>query len=421
MIPYHIHADLASERRSTLLAEAEAFRLAKQARSYRQRAGTCAGRRGRAEPRGRAAQNLAAGQAREPRKYAAALRRSGMARRSQAGTPAGAALLRVISRPVRGKAGRAAGGQAGQTETGQRRWAVLAVVSAAQFLTVLDLWVVNIALPALQHDFAPATLSDVSWILDVYAIVLAALLLPAGRAADSIGRRKCFLAGLVVFGVASLGCAVAPDLPALIACRALQAAGAAVLMPTSLGLALSVFPSHQRGTAVGVWAGVGAVAAGSGPVLGGLLVESSWRWIFLINLPVILATLAAGVAILPPRGNMRGNIHAGERGSRRTGWRTRPAQLTPAARRPLASQARRANATALAVPRPEPMTLLWAWTSALPARLTRVYLVACPTRAVGGACSLLAMPAGRGGAATSRVPATRRRTPRGPRAAAGCR
>ena len=207
--------------------------------------------------------------------------------------------------------------QAGQPETGRRRWAVLAVVSAAQFLTVLDLWVVNIALPALQRDFAPAMLSDVSWILGVYAIVLAALLLPAGRAADSIGRRECFLAGLVVFGIASLGCAVAPDLPALIACRALQAAGAALLMPTSLGLALSVFPSHQRGTAVGVWAGVGAVAAGSGPVLGGLLVESSWRWIFLINLPVILATLAAGVAVLPRPGNVR----SGVRGGQRPGWR----------------------------------------------------------------------------------------------------
>ena len=178
---------------------------------------------------------------------------------------------------------------------------MLAVVSAAQFLIILDLWVVNIALPELQRDFAPATLPDVAWILDVYAIVLAALLLPAGRAADSFGRRGCFLAGLLVFGVASLGCAVAPDLLVLIACRALQAAGAAVLMPTSLGLALEVFPSHQRGTAVGLWAGVGAVAAGSGPVLGGLLVESSWRWIFLINLPVILAALAAGVAILPRR------------------------------------------------------------------------------------------------------------------------
>jgi EmrB/QacA subfamily drug resistance transporter len=178
---------------------------------------------------------------------------------------------------------------------------VLAVVSAAQFLAVLDQWVVNIALPVLRHDFAPVTLSGVSWILDVYAIGLAALLLPAGRIADRIGRRKCFLAGLVLFGVASLGCALVPDLPALIACRALQAAGAAVLMPTSLGLALSAFPSHQRGTAVGVWAGVGAVAAGSGPVLGGLLVESSWRWIFLINLPIVLGALVAGIAILPRR------------------------------------------------------------------------------------------------------------------------
>jgi EmrB/QacA subfamily drug resistance transporter len=204
-------------------------------------------------------------------------------------------------------------GATAASETSLRRWAVLAVVSAAQFLIILDLWVVNIALPALQRDFAPATLSDVSWILDVYAIVLAALLLPAGRAADSIGRRECFLAGLLLFGVASLGCAVAPGLPALIACRALQAAGAAVLMPTSLGLALSVFPAHQRGTAVGVWAGVGAVAAGSGPVLGGLLIESSWRWIFLINVPVILAASAAAVAILPRRGGKRG----GQRPSRR--------------------------------------------------------------------------------------------------------
>jgi MFS family permease len=232
-------------------------------------------------------QSLAAEQAKDMRKYPAAMRRSGVPGSSQAE----------------------------QSEAGRRRWAVLAVVSAAQFLAVLDLWVVNIALPALQHSFAPATLSDVSWILDVYAIVLAALLLPAGRAADRIGRRECFLAGLVVFGIASLGCAVAPDLPALIASRALQAAGAAVLMPTSLGLALSVFPAHQRGTAVGVWAGVGAVAAGGGPVLGGLLVESSWHWIFLINVPVILATLAAGAAILPRRGAATYAVPSGTAGA----------------------------------------------------------------------------------------------------------
>src|SRR4249920_2841540 len=204
--------------------------------------------------------------------------------------------------------------QAEPPDTGRRRWAVLAVVSAAQFLVTLDLWVVNIALPVLQHDFAPASLSDVSWILDVYAIVLAALLLPAGRAADQIGRRTCFLTGLVVFGVASLGCALAPDLPVLIAFRVLQAAGAAVLMPTSLGLALSVFPAHQQGSAVGVWSGVGALAAGSGPVLGGLLVESSWRWIFLINVPVILAALAAGAVVLPRPGGQRASRRRGESG-----------------------------------------------------------------------------------------------------------
>ena len=114
--------------------------------------------------------------------------------------------------------------QAEQPEPGRRRWAVLAVVSAAQFLIVLDLWVINIALPALQHDFAPATLPDVSWILDAYAIVLATLLLPAGRAADSIGRRECFLAGLVVFGIASLGCALAPGSPRRARSRARTAA-----------------------------------------------------------------------------------------------------------------------------------------------------------------------------------------------------
>jgi EmrB/QacA subfamily drug resistance transporter len=195
------------------------------------------------------------------------------------------------------------GPERAQPETGRRRWAVLAVVSAAQFLIILDLWIVNIALPVLRHDFAPATLPDVSWILDAYAIVLAALLLPSGRAADSIGRRRLFLAGLVIFGLASLGCAAAADLPALIAFRALQAVGAAVLLPTSLGLALSAFPARQRGTAVGIWAGVGAVAAGSGPVIGGLLVESSWRWIFLINVPIVVATFAAGVPILPRSGD----------------------------------------------------------------------------------------------------------------------
>jgi EmrB/QacA subfamily drug resistance transporter len=183
--------------------------------------------------------------------------------------------------------------------TARRPWLVLAVVSTAQFLSAVDLWAVNIAFPALQRDFAPATLSEVAWILNVYTILLAALLIPAGRLADNIGRRRLFLAGLALFGISSMGCAIAPTLSSLLAFRALQAVGAAVLLPTSLGLALPVFAQHQRGTAVGIWAAVGAFAALIGPIMGGVLVQSSWRWIFLINVPVVLLGLVVGAIVLP--------------------------------------------------------------------------------------------------------------------------
>jgi EmrB/QacA subfamily drug resistance transporter len=184
-------------------------------------------------------------------------------------------------------------------QNSQRQWPILAVASAANLLTILDLWAVSIAYPAFARAFAPATLSAVSWILNAYAIVLAALLIPAGRLADSAGRKACFLAGLSLFGLASLGCSVAPSLAALVACRAVQGAASAMLMPTSLGFALSAFPERERATAVGVWAAVGAVAASSGPVLGGLLVSLSWRWIFLINVPLVAAAVAAGARCLP--------------------------------------------------------------------------------------------------------------------------
>jgi EmrB/QacA subfamily drug resistance transporter len=188
---------------------------------------------------------------------------------------------------------------AGGATTQRKQWPVLAVASAANFLTILDLWAVSIAYPAFERAFAPAKLSEVSWILNVYAILLAALLVPAGRLADGAGRKACFLAGLSLFGAASLGCALAPSLAALVAFRALQGAAAAMLMPTSLGFALSAFPERERGTAVGVWAAVGAVAASGGPVVGGLLVTLSWRWIFLVNVPLVAAAVAAGVRHLP--------------------------------------------------------------------------------------------------------------------------
>lgn len=192
---------------------------------------------------------------------------------------------------------------------------VLAVVCSAQFLTILDLWVVNIALPVLARDFAPATLPDVSWVVSVYSVVLAALLLPAGRVADRLGRVRCFMAGLAVFGLASLGCALSPALPVLITCRAVQAAGSAVLMPTSLGLALAAFPERQRGTAVGVWSAVGGTAAGTGPILGGLLMEWNWRWIFIINVPLVLAALVAGSVVLSGGASREGGRSADATGA----------------------------------------------------------------------------------------------------------
>jgi EmrB/QacA subfamily drug resistance transporter len=159
------------------------------------------------------------------------------------------------------------------------------------FMSSLDLFIVNIAFPDLQRDFAGTSLAGLSWVLSAYAIVFAALLVPAGRIADRVGRRRAFLGGLAAFTLASALCAVAPSVPGLVAARVLQAAGGAFILPTSLGLLLPEFPPERRATAVGLWGAVGGVAAALGPPIGGLLVEASWRWVFLVNLPVGLAAL----------------------------------------------------------------------------------------------------------------------------------
>ncbi|MGA5130256.1 MFS transporter [Streptomyces olivoreticuli] len=180
-----------------------------------------------------------------------------------------------------------------------RRWLILAVASTAQFLAVLDVVAVNIAFPLIGEDFRAASPGALSWVLNAYTITLAALLIPAGRLADGTGRRRSFLLGLSLFGLASTACGLAPGLGWLIAARVAQGIGAAVLVPTSLSLALPAFPARERATAVGVWTAVSALAAGSGPVIGGLLAASSWRWIFLINVPVVVAAVVAGVRLLP--------------------------------------------------------------------------------------------------------------------------
>lgn len=180
-----------------------------------------------------------------------------------------------------------------------RRWVILIVLSGVAFMAQLDLFIVNVAIPALSRSFASQGLGNLSWVLDAYAIVFAALLVPAGRLADHFGRRRFLLVGVAVFTAASVACAFAPDLAVLVAARSVQAVGSAMIVPTSLGLLLPTFPKRQHGLVVGVWAGVAAVAAAAGPPVGGLLVGLSWRWVFLINAPIGVLILLAGRAILP--------------------------------------------------------------------------------------------------------------------------
>ncbi|MFC9328723.1 MFS transporter [Kitasatospora sp. NPDC057015] len=186
------------------------------------------------------------------------------------------------------------------TEQGQpHRRAAFLVVAAAVFVSNLDLFIVNVALPAMQQHFHGSSLTTLSWVLNGYAIVFAALLVPAGRLADRIGHRKVFLAGLAVFTAASALCALAPAVGWLDAARVVQAAGAAALMPTSLALLLDSTPPAERPGAIRAWASIGGIAAGLGPVLGGLLVEADWRWVFIANVPVGIAAIIVGARVLP--------------------------------------------------------------------------------------------------------------------------
>jgi EmrB/QacA subfamily drug resistance transporter len=184
--------------------------------------------------------------------------------------------------------------------TAARPAALLAVLSSAAFLASLDVFIVNVALHDIGREIgAGRPLADLSWVLNAYAIVYAALLIPAGRLADRFGRKDGFLLGLAVFVAASLGCALAGGLWVLVGFRLLQAAGAALLTPTSLGLLLTATPAAGRARAVRIWAATGALAAASGPVVGGLLLGASWRWIFFINVPLGLAALVAAARLVP--------------------------------------------------------------------------------------------------------------------------
>lgn len=180
----------------------------------------------------------------------------------------------------------------------QRRWKVLTLVSIGVFMVSLDLFIVNVAFPKIQGDFHGSSVASVSWVLNAYAIVLAALMVSAGRMADRHGRRRAFLWGLLIFVVGSALCGAAPSVAALVGARIVQAIGAAFLLPTSLALLLPEFEPAERPTAIGIWAAIGGVAAAAGPPIGGLLVQASWRLVFLVNLPAGLAALWFGARLL---------------------------------------------------------------------------------------------------------------------------
>jgi EmrB/QacA subfamily drug resistance transporter len=172
---------------------------------------------------------------------------------------------------------------------GNRRWWALGVLSASLFMAMLDDTVVAVALPSIQADLG-ASLSQLEWVINAYAIVFAVLLLTGGKLADYVGRRLVFAAGLVVFVAGSLSCGLSSSAGALITSRGVQGIGAALMLPATLSIITATFPVEERGLAIGIWSGVSGVALAIGPLVGGLLAQhAGWEWIFFINVPVGIA------------------------------------------------------------------------------------------------------------------------------------
>ncbi|MEP6801826.1 MAG: DHA2 family efflux MFS transporter permease subunit [Acidobacteriota bacterium] len=178
-----------------------------------------------------------------------------------------------------------------QNDTSSSAW-ILAATILGSSMAFIDGTVVNVALPAIQIEFR-ATLIDVQWVVEAYALLLAALLLAGGSLGDRFGRRRVFSAGTALFAGASVWCGLAPDIRHLIAARAIQGVGGALLVPGSLAILASSFPDSERGRAIGTWSGFTAITAAAGPVLGGWVIDHlSWRWAFFINVPLAAAVLA---------------------------------------------------------------------------------------------------------------------------------
>ncbi len=167
-----------------------------------------------------------------------------------------------------------------------KKWWTLAAVAFGLFMIMLDNTIVNVALPSIQRSLH-MSISSLEWIVTAYALTFAALLITGGKLGDLYGRKRMFIAGLVVFTLASLACGLAPNAGFLIGARAVQGVGAALMNPATLSIITATFPPKERGQAIGIWAGVSALALAIGPLIGGLIVDNiNWHWIFYVNVPV---------------------------------------------------------------------------------------------------------------------------------------
>jgi EmrB/QacA subfamily drug resistance transporter len=185
-----------------------------------------------------------------------------------------------------------------------RRWWTLGALCFALFMIMLDNTVVNVALPAIRADLGIST-SELEWTVAAYALTFASLLLTGGKLGDLLGRRLIFTIGLTIFTLSSLACGLSSGAPELIGARAVQGVGAALMMPATLSIISATFAPRERGTAIGIWAGVSAMALAIGPLLGGVITEHiSWNWIFFINVPIGVLAVAAAILVVPESKDM---------------------------------------------------------------------------------------------------------------------
>jgi EmrB/QacA subfamily drug resistance transporter len=179
-----------------------------------------------------------------------------------------------------------------------RKWWTLAAVSFGLFMIMLDNTVVNVALPSIQKDLNVG-ISELEWIVTAYALTFAALLITGGKLGDLYGRKLIFIVGIGIFTLSSLACGLAPNAGVLIGARMVQGIGAALMNPASLSIITATFPPRERGQAIGIWAGVSAMALAIGPLVGGLIVENlNWNWIFFINVPVGVAGIVVSWLVI---------------------------------------------------------------------------------------------------------------------------